>query len=191
MRKYTQPILYTQGSEEPEGYQPVCSAFAEYALWYDPDQVIEDVVGGAEGIKNIDSKSKNDVIDILLSVESDYGEPRLYLSDQGGEFQSVDLLAEHVTTASYHPMTNGKIERFHSTLAEQCRIHETTPEIAVKYLRNEQKRINPDQGRGDIFSKASMDRFVTMFFHGLLAGKSRRVQLPRHLIVELPNRHIL
>jgi len=38
-------------------------------------------------------------------------------------------------------MTNGKIERFHSTLAEQCRIHETTPEIAVKYLRNEQKRI--------------------------------------------------
>ena len=44
MRKYTQPILYTEGSEEPEGYLPVCSAFAEYALWYDPDQVIEDDV---------------------------------------------------------------------------------------------------------------------------------------------------
>ena len=31
-------------SEEPEGYLPVCSAFAEYTLWYDPDQVMEDDV---------------------------------------------------------------------------------------------------------------------------------------------------
>jgi len=44
MRKYTQPILYTEGSEEPEGYLPVCSAFAEYTLWYDPDQEFEDTV---------------------------------------------------------------------------------------------------------------------------------------------------
>ena len=42
MRKYTQPILYAEGSEEPEGYLPVCSAFSEYTLWYDPDQVTED-----------------------------------------------------------------------------------------------------------------------------------------------------
>ena len=38
MRKYTQPDLYIEGSEEPEGYLPVCSAFAEYTLWYDPNQ---------------------------------------------------------------------------------------------------------------------------------------------------------
>jgi GT2 family glycosyltransferase len=44
MRKYTQPILYADGSEKPEGYLPVCSAFSEYTLWYDPDQVTEDDV---------------------------------------------------------------------------------------------------------------------------------------------------
>ena len=44
MRKYTQPFLYTEGREQPEGYLPVCSAFAEYTLWYDPEQVIEDEV---------------------------------------------------------------------------------------------------------------------------------------------------
>jgi hypothetical protein len=43
-RKYTQPILYTQGGEEPEGYLPVCNAFAEFTLWYDPEQEIEDSV---------------------------------------------------------------------------------------------------------------------------------------------------
>jgi hypothetical protein len=44
MRKYTQPILYTEGGEEPEGYLPVCNAFAEFTIWYDPEQELEDSV---------------------------------------------------------------------------------------------------------------------------------------------------
>jgi hypothetical protein len=52
-----------------------------------------------------------------------YGVPDRVISDQGSQFESFiynDLLrrlgAQHVRTTAYHPQTNGKIERAHSTI---------------------------------------------------------------------------
>jgi hypothetical protein len=52
-----------------------------------------------------------------------YGVPDRVISDQGSQFESYlynDMLsrlgAKHVRTTAYHPQTNGKIERAHSTI---------------------------------------------------------------------------
>ncbi|KAL7299837.1 hypothetical protein TKK_0007577 [Trichogramma kaykai] len=63
------------------------------------------------------------VAQALLEWISSYGAPDFITSDRGGQFES-DLFQElaklfgiqHVRTCSYHPISNGLIERFHRTL---------------------------------------------------------------------------
>ena len=63
MRKYTQPILYTEVSEEPEGCLPVCRAFAEYTFGYPPEKNelgkgFKIFIGSASPIKPTNRKPK-------------------------------------------------------------------------------------------------------------------------------------
>ena len=69
------------------------------------------------------SKEAGEVADELFKYISLFRPPKEILSDQGTEFcnKVVDKLSkrcgiEHVTTAAYHPRTNGLTERFNKTL---------------------------------------------------------------------------
>lgn len=77
----------------------------------------------------LNSKNAVDIFHALLDYFSFYGTPLLISSDQGMEFfghMIKELLETHKInihfTTAHHPDSDGIIERFHSTIAEHCRI---------------------------------------------------------------------
>lgn len=69
------------------------------------------------------NKESNTVLDGLTNVFSIIGKPDNLISDRGGEFVNIasnDLLnsfnIKKINTTSYHPQSNGTLERFHKTL---------------------------------------------------------------------------
>ena len=56
----------------------------------------------------VEDKTKEIVQATLELYVSDYGMPKAWLTDQGGEFVDIGILAVHLTTSAYHPQTNGK-----------------------------------------------------------------------------------
>jgi len=68
-----------------------------------------------------------------------FDEPEHVLCDNGGEFEEIQT--DKLTTPSNHPQANSVLERFHKELAVMSRVHNCTPEIAVKYLRSQQSKL--------------------------------------------------
>ena len=71
------------------------------------------------------SKKAEEVGRALLDLTVRHGTPHKILSDRGGEFMSLwtkalhqDLRVKGISTSSYAPQTNGKVERFHRTLED-------------------------------------------------------------------------
>ena len=68
-----------------------------------------------------------------------YDEPEKVLCDNGTEFNSIP--SKELTTPSCHPQGNSVLERFHKELAVMSRVHNTTPDIAVQFLRTQQSKL--------------------------------------------------
>ena len=76
----------------------------------------------------IKSKSADEVASKLLDYISIYEPPKILISDQGKEFlnevvSSLSKVAgvDRIITSSYHPQTNGLVERFNQTLTNTLR----------------------------------------------------------------------
>jgi hypothetical protein len=85
-------------------------------------------------------KTASSVTAQLENWISIFAEPKKFLSDQGGEFNEVHTLAQHVVTAAYRPMANGKLERLHREITHMCRVHKCDPVQALWYLRTDDMR---------------------------------------------------
>ena len=70
-----------------------------------------------------------------------FGVPRVFLTDQGNEFNSVHEVCKHVTTAAYRPQTNGKLDRLHKEISKLCRTHDCDPLLAMTYLRTHEMKL--------------------------------------------------
>ncbi len=69
------------------------------------------------------SITTQNVIKLLTSVFSRFGNPQYLVSDNGCQFRSVEFAEflkkrniQHICTSVYHPVANGAIERFHRVL---------------------------------------------------------------------------
>ncbi len=96
------------------------------------------------------SCTANETAHKLLSIFSMFGPPVAILSDQGTNFMSKvlqsfyeKLAIQRISTSPYHPESNGKLERFHSTLKavlrksiEQRIDWPNVLELALFFLRN-------------------------------------------------------
>jgi hypothetical protein len=67
-----------------------------------------------------------------------FEEPLLLSCDNGREFALIETV--RIDNPSYHPQSNGVIERFHLELGKQSRIHDVSPDLAVQYI-NEKKSV--------------------------------------------------
>ncbi len=96
------------------------------------------------------SCTANETAHKLLSIFSMFGPPVAILSDQGTNFMSKvlqsfyeKLAIQRISTSPYHPESNGKLERFHSTLKAVLRKSivqridwPNVLELALFFLRN-------------------------------------------------------
>ena len=98
----------------------------------------------------IPDKSANTIAQLLLSeFIPRHGCPRLVISDQGTEYCNALLNLVHkelgisrIRTSSYHPQSNGKIERFHRCMNEMI-----------------QKQISEDQSKWDEILQACLGAY--------------------------------
>ena len=86
------------------------------------------------------SKEANVVKEAYQDMISLLGAPEILLHDGGGEFSLIKASKKNISV-SYHPQQNGIIERWHKELGKMCRIYNTTPQHAVKYLRTPHQRL--------------------------------------------------
>ena len=88
----------------------------------------------------VSSKEASVVKEAYLDLTSLLGEPEILLHDGGGEFTLVEATEKRVS-AAHHPQQNGILERFHKELGKMSRIHHTSPNHAVKYLRTTNQKL--------------------------------------------------
>jgi len=69
-----------------------------------------------------------------------FAEPDNIVCDNGGEFGKIPENLK-LSTPANHPQANSCLERFHKELAVMCRVHNCSPDEAVKYLRSHQSKL--------------------------------------------------
>jgi len=99
-------------------YLTIVDHFSEYPVAY--------------ALNDATISSVETAINLFISM---FGLPLMFLSDQGGEFNTLTEVAKHVTSAAYRPQTNGKVERLHKEIIKMCRIYSCDPLTALTYLR--------------------------------------------------------
>ena len=133
----------------PPPYQGTKSIFATDVLQilsldlfeYDRRQYLTlmDISSRLAFVYPLEDKSKDSVTEKYESWISTFDEPLYVLCDNGGEFEGIKT--EKLTTPSNHPQSNSILERFHKKMAVMCRVHECTPDAAVKFLRTHQSKL--------------------------------------------------
>ena len=108
---------------------------------YDKQQylTIMDVFSRMPFVYSIEDKTADAVNGAYESWISTFNKPTHILCDNGGEFEGIQ--SDKLTTPSNHPQANSILERFHKELAVMCRVHNCTPDVAVKFLRSHQSKL--------------------------------------------------
>jgi transposase InsO family protein len=136
---------YECQSERPN--QPELPVFS----WHIPDEVWErvhvDLAGPFEGrhwlvlvdalskwveVRHLQTTTATAVCDALQNIFCTFGIPRIIVSDNGPQFTAGDFerfckqhCIHHITSAPYHPRTNGLAERFIRTFKTRMRASHT------------------------------------------------------------------
>jgi hypothetical protein len=66
-------------------------------------------------------------------------EPSLISCDNGKEFSLITT--PRINNPSYHPQSNGILERFHRELGNHCRIHRQTPDQVYQILNTSESKV--------------------------------------------------
>ena len=78
-------------------------------------------------LRPLTSKSANSVAESLQSIYSEFGPPKIIQSDQGTEFKGAVITLckkmniKVIRSGSYHPQSQGKVERSHGTWKDKIR----------------------------------------------------------------------
>ena len=92
-------------------------------------------------LKPLQSKSSDNVARPLSEIFQTFGQPKFIQHDQGTEFKSKvkrlleKLGVQDVTSAPYHPQSQGKIERSHRSLRSKIHFDLITKKPGVNWVR--------------------------------------------------------
>lgn len=103
------------------------------------------------GVGVFDNATAENAVLVLNQAINDFGKPQQVLSDHGTQF-TADIFQqalkqhgiEHIKARVKHPQTNGKIERWFSTLNQLVK-HFTDFDYAVWYYNNKRPHMSLDQ----------------------------------------------
>ena len=139
----------TAKDQKPPAYQTDKQIFATAPLQlvsfdlfaYDDMQylTIMDIFSKLPFVFKCADKKAETIASLYSNWVSMYDEPEKVLCDNGTEFNSIP--SKKLTTPSCHPQGNSVLERFHKELAVMSRVHNTTPDIAVQFLRTQQSKL--------------------------------------------------
>ena len=110
--------------------------------------------------QKVDNKESETILGAYNNFCSQHKEPDLISCDNGPEFNMIET--EKIDNPSFHPQSNGVLERLHREVGKQCRIHSKNPDEVINEVNTEEAKKIMRNFLNEIYNDTSVDVFQCM-----------------------------